>query len=85
LQGEFCPSCPPSVSYHLIRLTLGLMGLDELHLRVLATSSGDIRQRKDAETGTLFVLCSYSLAKSVTVLKLMNKGKHWVLVVSESI
>ena len=37
----------------VFRLTLGLMGLDELHLRVLATSSEDIRQRKDAQTGDL--------------------------------
>lgn len=33
------------------RLTLGLMGLDELHLRVLATSSEDVKQRRDAQTG----------------------------------
>ncbi|CAA7266424.1 unnamed protein product [Cyclocybe aegerita] len=46
-------------------LTLGLMGLDELHLRVLATSSEDKRERRNAQT----------------VLKLMQKGKHWVLVV----
>ncbi|PPQ83837.1 hypothetical protein CVT25_000896 [Psilocybe cyanescens] len=46
-------------------LTLGLMGLDELHLRVLAHSSEDIKQKKNAQT----------------VLKLMQRGKHWVLVV----
>ncbi|KAF9527885.1 hypothetical protein CPB83DRAFT_883890 [Crepidotus variabilis] len=46
-------------------LTLGLMGLDELHLRVLATSSEDSKQRRNAQT----------------VLRLMAKGKHWVLVV----
>ncbi|KAF9561505.1 DUF21-domain-containing protein [Agrocybe pediades] len=46
-------------------LTLGLMGLDELHLRVLATSSEDISQRRNAQQ----------------VLTLLQKGKHWVLVV----
>ncbi|KAF8656000.1 hypothetical protein AX16_002820 [Volvariella volvacea WC 439] len=46
-------------------LTLGLMGLDELHLRVLSTSSEDIRERNNAKK----------------VLNLMQKGRHWVLVV----
>ncbi|KAI0286416.1 DUF21-domain-containing protein [Russula brevipes] len=46
-------------------LTLGLMGLDELHLRVLSTSSDDETERKNA----------------AKVLKLLNKGRHWVLVV----
>ncbi|KAF8190069.1 hypothetical protein BJ912DRAFT_1142806 [Pholiota molesta] len=46
-------------------LTLGLMGLDHLHLRVLATSSEDQAQKKNAQK----------------VLKLMGRGKHWVLVV----
>ncbi|KAF8798387.1 DUF21-domain-containing protein [Phlegmacium glaucopus] len=46
-------------------LTLGLMGLDELHLRVLATSSEDQREKRNAQK----------------VLKLMQKGRHWVLVV----
>lgn len=46
-------------------LTLGLMGLDELHLRVLSTSSDDEAERKSA----------------ARVLKLLNKGRHWVLVV----
>ena len=35
----------------LVRLTLGLMGLDELHLRVLATSSEDPTQRRNAQKG----------------------------------
>ena len=35
----------------LRRLTLGLMGLDELHLRVLSTSSDDPKERKNAQTG----------------------------------
>ncbi|KAI0041506.1 DUF21-domain-containing protein [Auriscalpium vulgare] len=46
-------------------LTLGLMGLDELHLRVLSTSSEDPTDRKNAQK----------------VLKLLNRGRHWVLVV----
>ncbi|KIJ58936.1 hypothetical protein HYDPIDRAFT_177972 [Hydnomerulius pinastri MD-312] len=46
-------------------LTLGLMGLDELHLRVLATSSEDMLEKANAQK----------------VLKLMQKGRHWVLVV----
>ncbi|KAH9022656.1 DUF21-domain-containing protein [Lactarius hengduanensis] len=41
------------------------MGLDELHLRVLSTSSENEKERKDA----------------VEVLKLLDKGRHWVLVV----
>ncbi|KAK7062629.1 hypothetical protein VNI00_000117 [Paramarasmius palmivorus] len=46
-------------------LTLGLMGLDELHLRVLAASSDEPQEKKNA----------------AKVLKLMRKGRHWVLVV----
>jgi metal transporter CNNM len=47
-------------------LTLGLMGLDELHLRVLASSSDIPQQRRNA----------------ATVLRLLARGRHWVLVVS---
>ncbi|KAG0701970.1 hypothetical protein DFH29DRAFT_999739 [Suillus ampliporus] len=46
-------------------LTLGFMGLDELHLRVLSTSSEDKTERANAQT----------------VLNLMQRGRHWVLVV----
>ncbi|KAG8729512.1 hypothetical protein FRC12_020914 [Ceratobasidium sp. 428] len=46
-------------------LTLGLMGLDELHLRVLATSSDNPKEKMNAQK----------------VLRLMKKGRHWVLVV----
>ncbi|KAJ3877619.1 hypothetical protein F5051DRAFT_407942 [Lentinula edodes] len=46
-------------------LTLGLMGLDELHLRVLAASSDIPTEKQNAKK----------------VLKLMSKGRHWVLVV----
>lgn len=35
------------------RLTLGLMGLDELHLRVLATSSDDPVERRNASKGSI--------------------------------
>ena len=48
-------------------LTLGLMGLDELHLRVLASSSDIPKQRQDASK----------------VLRLLARGRHWVLVVSD--
>lgn len=48
-------------------LTLGLMGLDELHLRVLESSSDTPRQRQDASK----------------VLSLLARGRHWVLVVSD--
>jgi len=46
-------------------LTLGLMGLDELHLRVLSASSENRVERANAKK----------------VLKLLTKGRHWVLVV----
>ncbi|KAF5346076.1 hypothetical protein D9756_010834 [Leucocoprinus leucothites] len=46
-------------------LTLGLMGLDELHLRVLATSSDEPKEKANARK----------------VLNIMQKGRHWVLVV----
>ena len=32
-----------------ISLTIGLMGLDELHLRVLASSSDDQREKRNAQ------------------------------------
>jgi len=41
------------------------MGLDELHLRVLATSSEDLTEKRNAQK----------------VLRLMQRGRHWVLVV----
>ncbi|KAL5534997.1 hypothetical protein ACEPAF_3088 [Sanghuangporus sanghuang] len=46
-------------------LTIGLMGLDDLHLRVLSTSSDDDVEKKNASK----------------VLSLLRKGRHWVLVV----
>ncbi|CAK5282265.1 unnamed protein product [Mycena citricolor] len=46
-------------------LTIALMGLDELHLHVLAASSRDARERKNA----------------ADVLALLKRGRHWVLVV----
>lgn len=39
-------SCSPLAS-----LTLGLMGLDELHLRVLSTSSSDLVEKANAKKG----------------------------------
>ncbi|KAG1768045.1 hypothetical protein EV702DRAFT_1145483 [Suillus placidus] len=46
-------------------LSLGFMGLDELHLSVLATSSEEKTERENAQI----------------VLNLMQRGRHWVLVV----
>ncbi|GBE79332.1 DUF21-domain-containing protein [Sparassis crispa] len=46
-------------------LTLALMGLDDLHLRVLAASSDDLEERANARK----------------VLSLLSYGRHWVLVV----
>ncbi|KAJ7803036.1 DUF21-domain-containing protein [Mycena leptocephala] len=46
-------------------LGLGLMGLEELHLRVLATASEDPNKQRSART----------------ILQLFSKGRHWVLVV----
>ncbi|KAF8310843.1 DUF21-domain-containing protein [Clavulina sp. PMI_390] len=46
-------------------LTLGLMGLDELHLRVLKSSSDDPAERENA----------------AKVLRVLRRGRHWVLVV----
>jgi hypothetical protein len=43
------------------RLTLGLMGLDELHLRVLATSSEDLTEKKNAQKGALSYVFDASL------------------------
>jgi metal transporter CNNM len=46
-------------------LTLALMGLDELHLRVLASSSENPKEKRNAQK----------------VLNLLRFGRHWVLVV----
>lgn len=48
-------------------LTLALMGSDDLNLRVLAASSDDPREKNAARK----------------VLKLLSRGRHWVLVVSK--
>jgi metal transporter CNNM len=67
-------------------LTLGLMGLDELHLRVLSASSEDPVERSNAKTGAFFsVGANYNFGHTTTsVLKLLTKGRHWVLVVRSS-
>lgn len=61
------------------------MGLDELHLRVLATSSEDLTEKANAKKGTNLVL-HLAFYRSGTdadiVLQLMEKGRHWILVVS---
>jgi hypothetical protein len=48
-----------------ISLTLALMGSDDLNLRVLSQSSDNPAERKSA----------------TKVLKLLSRGRHWVLVV----
>jgi metal transporter CNNM len=58
------------------------MGLDELHLRVLATSSDDMTERANAKKGTLSRLDQLVVTEEETVLQLMSKGRHWILVVS---
>ena len=83
--GYVCRNtCCNIFSWYLVSLTLGLMGLDELHLRVLATSSEDLTQKRNAQKG-LDEIFSFSIYSHwsffETVLKLMQKGRHWVLVV----
>ena len=39
--------------HDIYSLTLGLMGLDELHLRVLATSSEDKTEKRNAQKGSM--------------------------------
>jgi len=51
---SFNPSRMPNLFTY--SLTLGLMGLDELHLRVLATSSDDEKEKRNAHTGTFHCL-----------------------------
>jgi metal transporter CNNM len=55
----------PRRAHRRVRLTLALMGSDDLNLRVLSTSSDDPRERKAA----------------AKVLRLLARGRHWVLVV----
>jgi metal transporter CNNM len=49
--GRHSALIAPRYFLHDVRLTLGLMGLDELHLRVLSTSSDDETERKNAAKG----------------------------------
>ena len=62
------------------------MGLDGLHLRVLSMSSENEAERKNAAKGACqtclgrgYLLFDHLLRPPV--LKLLNKGRHWVLVV----
>lgn len=57
------------------------MGLDELHLRVLATSSDDPQERKNAQKGSHYHLVIISWLNSFPVLRLLTHRRHWVLVV----
>ncbi|EIW86153.1 DUF21-domain-containing protein [Coniophora puteana RWD-64-598 SS2] len=66
-------------------LTIGLMGLDELHLRVLVDSSEDEKERDNAMTGAFVPqrVCLWRLSslRFCLVLNLLQRGRHWVLVV----
>lgn len=67
MRGTFSASCLPVsivkgevhffifvLVWRLCSLTLGLMGLDELHLRVLATSSDEPKERNNAKKGAAY-------------------------------
>jgi len=62
-------------TYILVSLTLGLMGLDELHLRVLATSSEDLRQRKNAQKGTNGIINSSISIDFINSIEAHAEGK----------
>jgi metal transporter CNNM len=61
------------------------MGLDELHLRVLSTSSEDLAERRNAQKGEHLSLNylrdGFFMTRLRIVLKLMQRRRHWVLVV----
>ncbi|KAJ6628268.1 hypothetical protein B0H10DRAFT_2428861 [Mycena sp. CBHHK59/15] len=62
-------------------LMLGLMGFDEPHLRVLAASSEDPAEKRNAKRVRLRSSLSPPRSRrSRAVLHLMEKGRHWVLV-----
>ena len=64
------------------------MGLDELHLRVLATSSENPKEKRNAQKGSFHHVPCHSKPLIATdhltslVLNLLRLGRHWVLVVS---
>jgi metal transporter CNNM len=64
------------------------MGLDELHLRVLSASSDNPTDKRNAQKGAclgdLFIDLAECINVETLVLKLMEKGRHWVLVVRYS-
>jgi hypothetical protein len=55
LLGTLCFTHYVHGVHESIRLTLGLMGLDELHLRVLATSSEDLTEKENAKKGETYL------------------------------
>lgn len=65
MPGEFALHATPKRADAELRLTLALMGSDDLNLRVLSQSSDDEKERKAA----------------AKVLRLLERGRHWVLVV----
>lgn len=57
------------------------MGLDELHLRVLATSSEDLVEKENAKKGEGCHVHLLNDTEGALVLKLLQRGRHWILVV----
>ena len=77
--GCVCQDKFEIVDWYLFSNTLELMGLDELHLRVLARFSEDYTQRRHAQKSPDEII--RLLIIFWRQLKLMQKGRHWVLVV----
>ena len=64
----------------IFSLTLGLMGLDELHLRVLATSSENLTEKRNAQKGWAALPCSLECtdhSKSSTSFVGVDTGCWW--------
>lgn len=60
------------------------MGLDELHLRVLSISSENPKEKANAQKGTIIydeLSALIPIFAFALVLNLLQKGRHWVLVV----
>lgn len=66
--SDACENDSHLIFLPFLGLTLALMGSDDMQLRVLATSSEDPKERKHA----------------ASVLRLLKRGRHWVLVVSRA-
>ena len=51
------------ITLFICSLTLGLMGLDELHLRVLATSSENLTEKRNAQKGEAYLIWHVTYSK----------------------